>query len=75
MILFESSRIERVAILTQKLITDGEIRTAEAAAECGVTPRTIRRDLAEIARVLPVYVESGRWIYLPDDEPITISPV
>ena len=75
MILLESTRIERVAILTQKLITGGEVTTTEFADACGVTQRTIQRDLADISRVLPVYFDGRAWVYVPSDEPLSISPV
>lgn len=72
MILNESTRIERAATLTRLLITRGEVSAADLAKETGVSARTIRRDLAEISRVLPIYPDNGLWLYL--DEPDQISP-
>ena len=73
MILLEATRIERVVSIAEQLVQRGEMNTADAAEKFGVTRRTIQRDLAEIARVLPIYLDDGRWIYRRDDR-VEISP-
>jgi predicted DNA-binding transcriptional regulator YafY len=61
--LLESTRAERVAVLTWRLLTAGELLTAEEAQRFGVSTRTIQRDLAEISRVLAVRPDyAGRWL-------------
>ena len=72
MILFESTKIERIAILTRRLVINRAVSTADLALEIGVSQRTIQRDLNEISSVLPIYPDSGLWLYL--DEPDQISP-
>ena len=72
MILRESTKIERIATLTRRLVINREISTADLAQEIGVSQRTIQRDLAEMSRVLPIYPDNGLWLYL--DEPDQISP-
>lgn len=79
MLLAESSRIERIAVLTRTLVVAGELDTAEAAAAAGVSRRTIQYDLAQMSRVLPIRPDySGRWIYMDSTESqpslIEISP-
>ena len=72
MILFESSRVERVTALTRLLIVRREISTADMAQEFGVSKRTIQRDLNEMSRVISIRSDNGLWLYL--DEPDQISP-
>lgn len=68
MILIETTRIERVVLLTSLFLQEKELTTAAAAARTGVSTRTIQRDFATLARVLPIYPDGGRWIYSPSDE-------
>jgi predicted DNA-binding transcriptional regulator YafY len=71
MLLRESNRVERIAVLTERLVISRVVCTADFAREMKVTPRTIQRDLAAISRVLTIYPDSGRWIY---EETVEISP-
>lgn len=62
-LLLESTRVERVAAMTWRLLTAGELLTVEEAQRFGVSTRTIQRDLAEISRVLAVRPDyAGRWL-------------
>ena len=75
MILFESSRVERVTALTRLLIVRREISTADMAQEFGVSKRTIQRDLNEMSRVISIRSDNGLWLYLGNSEPESlISP-
>lgn len=72
MLLLESTRVERVAAMTWRLFTAGELLTVEEAARFGVSPRTIQRDLAEIARLIPIRPDySGRW-RVPEESHISL---
>jgi predicted DNA-binding transcriptional regulator YafY len=71
MLLRESNRVERIAVLTQRLVISRVVCTADFAREMNVTPRTIQRDLAVISRVLTIFPDNGRWIY---EETTEISP-
>jgi len=63
--LAESSRVERVTILTRTFLVTGRVETANAAESTGVTRRTIQRDLAEMSRVMEIQPDyQGAWIYL-----------
>ena len=72
MLLSESNRVERVTRLTYLLVTRGEVCVDEAADVFTTTPRTIRRDLAEMSRVIEIYNEDKHYYYLSQSE--TISP-
>lgn len=72
MLLSESNRVERVTRLTYLLVTRGEVCVDEAAEVLTTTPRTIRRDLAEMSRVIEIYNEDKYYYYL--SQPETISP-
>lgn len=74
MLLKESTTKERIAVLTHRLIKGRVITAREFAVEMQVTPRTVQYDLEQISRVLPLYVENGRWVYIENEEPLIISP-
>lgn len=73
MLLIETTRIERVVLLTSLFLQEKELTTAAAAARTGVSTRTIQRDFATLSRILPIYPDGGRWIYAPQDG-VKISP-
>ncbi len=67
MILIETNRIERVALLATLFLSERALTTTDAAARTGVSVRTIQRDFAAISRVIPIYSDGGRWVYAPQD--------
>ena len=71
MSLSESSRIERVILLHREFITQRELKTQEMAERFGVSQRTIQRDFSAMAHVLPIYVDSGKWVY--EETAVSIS--
>lgn len=72
-LIIETNRIERVALLTTLFLSERALTTTDAAARTGVSVRTIQRDFAAISRVLPIYSDGGRWVYAPSDG-VKISP-
>jgi predicted DNA-binding transcriptional regulator YafY len=57
------NQIERAALLTERLLEGRELSARDAAALCGVSVRTARRDLNGMSRVLAIYRDdsSGLW--------------
>ena len=59
---------ERVAMITFLLCSGRRFRTAEIAALMGLTRQGAYAQLARIARVVPVVLDSGEWFLAKIDD-------